>query len=369
MQMSKIKVGIIGAGNISGIYLENGSKFDSMEVIAIADLDVERAREKAEAHGIKGLSVDELLADPDVQMVINLTIPQAHASVCLQALDAGKHVYVEKPFAVTREEAQQVLALAEEKGLYVGSAPDTFLGGGIQTAAKVIADGWIGTPISASAFMLCGGHESWHPSPEFYYQIGGGPMFDMGPYYITALVAMLGPIKSVTGAAAISYPERTITSKPKYGQKVKVEVPTHVTGILNFHSGTIGTIITSFDTPGRTTLPFIEIHGSHGTLSVPDPNTFGGEIKIHRAGTKEWSSIPLVYGNSDNSRGLGAADMAAAILEGRSHRASGQLGYHVLEAMHGIHDAALEGKHYSMNSYVDQPELLPLGKRNFEVLN
>src|SRR5690606_19267809 len=226
--MNKIKVGIIGAGNISGIYLENGKKFDSMEVIAIADLDVDRAKQKADEHGIKGMSVSELLADQDVQMVINLTIPQAHASVSLQALEAGKHVYVEKPFTVTREEAQQVLALAEAKGLYVGSAPDTFLGGGIQTAAKVIADGWIGTPINASAFMLCGGHENWHPSPEFYYQLGGGPMFDMGPYYLTAMVAMLGPIKRVTGAANISYPERTITSQPKHGQKVKVEVPTHI---------------------------------------------------------------------------------------------------------------------------------------------
>lgn len=366
--MDKIKVGIIGAGNISGIYLENGKKFDSMEVVAIADLDVERAGQKAAEHGIKGMSVDELLADPDVQMVINLTIPQAHASVSLQALEAGKHVYVEKPFTVTREEAQQVLALAEAKGLYAGSAPDTFLGGGIQTAAKVIADGWIGTPVSASAFMLSGGHESWHPSPEFYYQVGGGPMFDMGPYYLTAMVAMLGPITRVTGAANISYPERTITSKPKYGQKINVEIPTHVAGIMDFHCGAIGTIITSFDTPGHSTLPRIEVHGSHGTLVVPDPNTFGGEIKIHRAGTKEWSSIPHLYGNIDNSRGLGAAEMAAAILERRPHRASGQLGYHVLEAMHGIHDAASEGKHYMMTSSCEQPELLPLGKRSFQLL-
>jgi predicted dehydrogenase len=367
--MSKLKVGIIGAGNISGIYLENGKKFDSMEVVAVADLDVKRAQEKAEKYGIKGVSVADLLADPEVDMVINLTIPQAHASVSMQALEAGKHVYVEKPFTVTREEAQQVLALAETKGLYVGSAPDTFLGGGIQTAAKVIADGWIGKPISASAFMLCGGHENWHPSPEFYYQLGGGPMFDMGPYYLTAMVAMLGPIKRVTGAANISYPERTITSQPKHGQKVKVEVPTHIAGILDFHGGAIGTIITSFDTPGYSTLPRIEVHGSHGTLVVPDPNNFGGEISIHRAGTNEWSKLPMVYGNSDNNRGLGAAEMAAAIIEGRAHRASGKLGYHVLEAMHGIHDAARDGKHYIMSSSCEQPELLSLGKRNYQVLS
>src|SRR5690606_27942644 len=367
--MNKIKVGIIGAGNISGIYLENGRKFDSMEVVAIADLDLDRARERAENFSIKGYSVEELLADPEIQMVINLTIPQAHASVSLQALEAGKHVYVEKPFTVTREEAQQVLALAEKKGLIVGSAPDTFLGGGIQTAVKVIEDGWIGTPISASAFMLSGGHERWHPNPEFYYQVGGGPMFDMGPYYLTAMVAMLGPIRRVTGAANISYPERTITSQPKFGQKIKVEVPTHVAGIIDVADGPLGTIVTSFDTPAHSTLPRIEVHGSHGTLVVPDPNNFGGEVRIHRAGTSEWHNVPLLYGNTENSRGLGAADMAAAIIEGRQHRASGQLGYHVLEAMHGIHDAASEGKHYMMQSSCEKPQLLPLGMRNFQLLD
>lgn len=366
--MDKIKVGIIGAGNISGIYLENGSKFDSMEVIAIADLDVQRAVEKAEQHGIKGYSVDDLMADPDVQMVINLTIPQAHASVSIRALEAGKHVYVEKPFTVTREEAEQVNAIAEQKGLYVGSAPDTFLGGGIQTAIKVIEDGWIGTPIGATAFMLTGGHERWHPNPEFYYQVGGGPMFDMGPYYLTALVAMLGPLTRVTGSANISYPERTITSQPKHGTKIKVEVPTHIAGVLDFACGAMGTILTTFDTAGQSTLPRIEVYGSQGTLLVPDPNNFGGEIKINRAGASEWTNIPYLFSNTDNSRGLGAADMAAAIIEGRSHRASGQLGYHVLEAMHGIHDAAAEGKHYMMKSSCEKPALRPLGKRDFEIM-
>lgn len=366
--MNKIKVGIVGAGNISEIYLTNGSKFDSMEVVAIADLDVERAKQKAEEHGIKGYSVEELLADQDVQMIINLTIPQAHATVSLQALEAGKHVYVEKPFTVTREEAEEVLALAKAKGLLVGSAPDTFLGGGLQTAIKVIEDGWIGTPIGATAFMLTGGHECWHPSPEFYYQIGGGPMFDMGPYYITALVAMLGPISRVTGSAKISYPERTITSKPKYGQKIKVEVPTHIAGVLDFESGAMGTILTTFDTPGMSTLPRIEVYGSHGTLLVHDPNNFGGEIKIHRAGTNDWQSIPMLYRNTENNRGLGAADMAAAILEGRAHRASGELGYHVLEAMHGIHDASEQGKHYILKTSCEKPASLPLGKLDFQMM-
>jgi len=368
VNMRKIRVGIIGAGNISGIYLQNGNKFDSMEVVAVADIDVERAQARGEEFGIKGCSVDELISDPNIEMIINLTIPQAHSEVCLRALEAGKHVYVEKPFTVTREEAQEVLRVAKEKGLYVGSAPDTFLGGGIQTAIKVIEDGWIGTPIGATAFMLTGGHERWHPNPDFYYQIGGGPMFDMGPYYLTALVSILGPMTRVTGSAGISYPERTITSQPKFGQKIKVEVPTHIAGVLDFASGAIGTILTTFDTPGQSTLPRIEIYGSAGTLLVPDPNGFGGEIKINRAGANEWSNIPHIYGNVENSRGLGAADMAGAILEGRQHRANGDLAYHVLEAMHGIHDAARDGKHYMMQSSCEKPQLMPRDKRDFQIL-
>ncbi len=365
--MDKIKVGIIGTGNISGIYFQNGKRFEAMEVVACADLDVERAKARAAEYGVRGCSVEELLADPDIQMVINLTIPDAHASVCLQALEAGKHVYVEKPLAVSREEGSKVLELAASKGLLVGSAPDTFLGGGIQTAIKLIRDGRIGTPIGATAFMTCGGHESWHPAPEFYYQKGGGPMFDMGPYYLTALIAMLGPISRVTGSARISYPERTITSQPKYGQKVKVEVPTHIAGIMDFAAGPIGTLLTSFDTMGGSTLPRIEVYGSEGTLLVPDPNGFGGEVRIWQAGAREWADIPLTHGKADNARGVGAADMAKAILSGRKHRASGELAFHVLEAMHGFHDASEQGVHYQMKSTCETPAPLPVGLADFEL--
>lgn len=359
--MEKIKVGIIGTGNISGIYFQNGKKFDSMEVVACADLDVERAKAKAAEYGIRGSSVEDLLADPEVQLIINLTIPLAHASVCLKALEAGKHVYVEKPLAVTREEGLQVLELARSKGLLVGSAPDTFLGGGIQTSVKLVEDGWIGTPIGATAFMVCGGHESWHPAPEFYYHKGGGPMFDMGPYYLTALIALLGPITRVTGSTRISFPERTITSQPKFGQKVKVETPTHIAGIMDFASGPIGTLLTSFDVKGGTQLPRIEVYGSEGTLLVPDPNGFGGPVSIWRAGSKEWSEIPLTHGKVENARGVGAADMAKAIQSGRKHRANGDMAYHVLEAMHGFHDASEQGVHYVMKSTCEKPAPLPLG--------
>ncbi len=359
--MEKIKVGLIGTGNISGIYLQNGNRFDSMEIVACADLNQELAQKRAREFGIRACAIDELLADPEIEMIINLTIPKAHASVCMQALEAGKHVYVEKPLAVTREEGQAILELAARQGRYVGSAPDTFLGGGIQTCVKLIEEGAIGTPIGATAFMMSGGHESWHPAPEFYYQAGGGPMFDMGPYYLTALIAMLGPITRVTGSARASFPERTITSQPKAGQKIQVEVPTHVAGVMEFASGAIGTMLMSFDIKGGSQLPRIELYGSAGTLMVPDPNTFGGPVLLRRAGGSEWEEVPLTHGYIENARGVGAADMAKAIQTGRAHRASGELAYHVLEAMHGIHVAAEQGVHYNMHSSCAQPVALPAG--------
>jgi predicted dehydrogenase len=360
--MEKIRVGIVGCGKISGIYFKNCSTYPDMEVAACADLSLERAQAAAEEHGIvKACSVEELLADPAIDIVINLTIPAAHAEVCLKALEAGKHVYVEKPLAVTREEGQQILAKAAEKKLLVGSAPDTFLGGGIQTSIKLIEDGWIGTPVAATAFMMGRGHEHWHPDPEFYYAKGGGPMFDMGPYYLTALVAMLGPIRQVSGMTKVSFPERTITSEKKYGQTIQVETPTHVAGLLDFHSGAIGTIITSFDVFGGAQLPRIEVYGSLGTISVPDPNTFGGPVRLKRHDAKEWMEIPLSHGYAENGRGLGVLDMAYAIRGGRLNRANGELAYHVLEAMHGFHDSSDQGKHYQMQSTCERPKAMPSG--------
>lgn len=359
--MEKVKVGIIGCGNISGIYLENCTQtFEILEVVACADLVHERAEAKAEEFGIKACSVDELLLDPKIQIVLNLTIPKAHAEVSLAALEAGKHVYVEKPLAVTREDGQRVLALAKSKGLLVGGAPDTFLGAGLQTCRKLIDDGWIGEPVAATAFMTCPGHESWHPDPEFYYEIGGGPMLDMGPYYLTALISLLGPVRRVTGSARITFPERVITSPPKYGKRIKVETPTHIAGLLDFQNGAIGTIITSFDV-WSAKLPWIEVYGSEGTLRVPDPNTFGGPVYIRRHDASEWTEIPFTHGYSDNSRGIGVADMAYALSTGKLHRANGEMAYHVLDIMHGFLDASESGAHYILPSSCSRPEALPLG--------
>jgi predicted dehydrogenase len=361
MSTNRVTVGIVGCGNISGIYLKNCPTFENLTIAACADLDLDRARARAAEYGVpKACSVQELLADPEIDLVINLTIPQAHAEVALAALEAGKSVYNEKPLAVSRADGLRMLELARAKGLLVGGAPDTFLGGGLQTCRKLIDDGAIGEPVAATAFMLSPGHESWHPSPEFYYQVGGGPMFDMGPYYLTALVALLGPVRRVTGSARITRPERTITSQPKHGQTITVEVPTHVAGVLDFASGPVATIVTSFDVWGGMPPP-IEVYGTAGSLVVPDPNGFGGPVLLRKAGEREWSEVPLTHGYTANSRGLGVADMAYALRSGRPHRASGELAYHVLDLMHAFHDASAEERHIAPQSSCARPAPLPVG--------
>ncbi|MDF1515657.1 MAG: Gfo/Idh/MocA family oxidoreductase [Anaerolineae bacterium] len=362
--MKKTKIGVIGCGNISGIYLQADKVFDILDTVACSDLIMEKAVSQAEKHNIaRACSVDELLSDPDIEIVVNITTPQSHYPVAKQVLEAGKSVHNEKPLTLTRAQGQEILALADEKGLRVGSAPDTFMGGGIQTCRKLIDDGWIGEPVAATAFMLCHGHESWHPSPVFYYELGGGPMMDMGPYYLTALVNLMGPVKRVSGEARITFPERTITSQPLYGTTIEVETPTHISSTLQFASGAIGNIITSFDVWSHQ-LPRIEIYGTEGTLSVPDPNTFGGPVRIRRAGDDDWHEVPIPFGYTKNSRGIAVADMAYALRSGRKHRASGELAYHVLDIMHATLQTALEGKHIELESTCERPAPLPLGLRH-----
>jgi predicted dehydrogenase len=354
MGMKPVKVGFVGCGTISGIYLQNAKTLRALDVVACADLLPERARARAEEHQIaRACTVDELLADPDVEVVLNLTIPNAHASVALAALEAGKSVYNEKPLAIARADGRRMLDLAASRALLVGGAPDTFLGAGIQTCRKLIDDGWIGEPVAAVAFMLGHGHEHWHPDPDFYYQPGGGPMFDMGPYYLTTLVNLIG-------SARVTVPERTITSQPRFGQKITVRTPTHVAGALDFANGAIGTIITSFDCWWHQ-LPRIEIYGTDGSLSVPDPNTFGGPVRVRRAGAQDWSEIPLTHGYAKNSRGIGLADLACALRSGRAHRASGSLACHVLDVMHALHDSSREERHIRVESTCERPAALPLG--------
>jgi len=357
----KVKIGVIGCGTISKTYLQVMKTLEILDVVACADILPERATDRAAEFGVpKSCGVEELLDDPEIEIVLNLTIPKAHGEVGLAALAAGKSVYNEKPLAVDRGDARRMLDLAASRGLLVGGAPDTFLGGGLQTCRKLLDDGVIGDPVAAVAFMANHGHESWHPDPDFYYQPGAGPLFDMGPYYITALVSLIGPVRRATGSARISFPERTITSQPKSGTRIQVNVPTHVAGVLDFATGVVGTIITSFDV-WAANLPRVEIYGSEGSLSVPDPNTFGGPVRVYRPATKEWTDVPLTHGYTKNSRGLGVADMASALRSGRPHRANGALTYHVLDVMHAIYDASRAGQHADVTSRCDRPAPLPVG--------
>lgn len=336
--MEKLKVGIIGLGKISGIYLENLTKVFShkVELVGVVDLVAERAAEVAHKYGVKQYAdVEALLGDPAIDLVLNLTTPQSHFALCKQALEAGKHVYVEKPLSLNVEQASALVELAQKKQLRLGCAPDTFLGAGIQTCRKLIDDGWIGRPVAASAFMMNHGHEGWHPDPAFYYQQGGGPLFDMGPYYITAMVSLLGPVDSVTGYAQKSFETRTITSEPKKGEVIDVEVATHIAGALHFASGVVATLVTSFDIWYHS-MPRLEIYGTEGSLQVPDPNTFGGPILFCRKGTKEWKEIPLLFDYAENSRGFGVADLAQSIAENSNHRANGILARHVVEVMSNL---------------------------------
>lgn len=360
MDDKPVKVGVIGCGNISRIYLQMMPKFPILRVVACADLAPERARERAAEFGLRAMSVDALLADPEIEIVLNLTVPTAHAGVSLAALHAGKSVHSEKPLATNREDGRRILDLAREKGLRVSCAPDTFMGAGLQTCRKLIDDGVIGRPVAAMAVMAGHGPEGWHPNPDFFYQPGGGPLFDMGPYYLTALASLLGPVRRVTGSATISFPERTITGKQRHGEKIKVNVPTHVAGVLDLAEGAVASLITSFDI-WAAQLPRVEIYGSLGSLSCPDPNTFGGPVSVRLAGETGWHEVRLVQGYAENSRGLAVADMAYALRSGRPHRACGELAYHVLDVMEALQEASVLGKHVELESTCARPAPLTAG--------
>ena len=354
-----MNIGIVGCGNVSDVYLQNLKRFDAVSVRACADVDAERARAKAEHHAIaRACTMDELVTDPEIQLVVNLTPPKTHFDIALKALEAGKHVYNEKPLALTRDEGRRLMDLAASKGLRVGGAPDTFMGSSLQTCRKVIDSGVIGVPVAASAFMLCHGHESWHPNPGFFYEAGGGPLFDMGPYYLTALVSLIGPIRRVAGSASSAFPERTVGTGEKQGQKIAVQTPTHIGALLEFAEGQAGTLTMSFDV-WHHQLPCIEVYCTDGTLSVPDPNMFDGEVRVRASNGKTWRKIGSTHGYAENSRGLGVADMARAIDTGRPHRASGEMTFHVLDVMQSILEAAREGWHVDVASRCARPARMP----------
>ena len=349
-----LKAGIIGCGNISDIYLINSRRFRQFDIVACADLFNEKAEQTARKYGIEHLAVSELLASEQIDLIINLTVPGAHADVSLEAVRRGKHVYSEKPLAISLEDGQKLLAEAEQRGVQVGIAPDTFLGGSIQSAAEMIAEGSLGRLVGASAFMMSRGPESWHPNPAFLYQTGAGPMYDMGPYYLTALVHLFGPVKRLTGSVAITFKERLITAPERYGETIKVQVPTHISGILDFAGGGSATITTSFDVVSART-PFLEIYLEHGTISLPDPNHFNLPLLVKRQGEENWREIQPPGDKNDNMRGIGICALAEAIEAGRKSQVDASIGLHVLEIMHGIHQSSEAGCHYHMQSTCQLP--------------
>lgn len=354
-----VGIGIIGCGNIAEkAYVPGCRHYQALDLVAVADLDVERARAFATTNEVAwGGSVDGLLAHDDVEAVLNLTIPAAHAAVDRACLEAGKHVFSEKPLAVTREEAAPVVALARERGLRLGCAPDTFLGAGLQRCRSLVDAGGIGKPLSATIMLACPGHESWHPDPAFYYQPGGGPLFDMGPYYLTALVSILGPVARVAAFTGAGFETREITSEPLRGTRVPVEVPTHVCGILAFANGVLANVVMSFDVQAHH-LPQLELHGTEASLALPDPNGFGGPVLVARS-RKDWQEVDLEH--EQGRRGAGIADLCTAVARGRPHRASAELAFHVLDIMQSLHESGERGTFVSVSSPCQRPLAVPSG--------
>ena len=372
MTVQTTTIGVIGCGNISDAYFRGAARSALIRVKAVADIKPEAAQAKAEAYGLRAVPVDELLADPEIEIVVNLTIPQAHAPVSLQVLNAGKHVYLEKPLATRSAEAAPVTQTAAAKGLRIGCAPDTFLGAGHQACRAAIDAGLIGTPVAGAATLLHHGVEHWHPNPAFYYQHGGGPIHDMGPYYVTALVNMLGPVTRVSAEATTPTRERLISSQPFAGQMINVQVPTTVNGTMAFANGANVSLSHSWDVWKHRRVP-IEIYGTEGTLVVPDPNFFGGVPMISRR-DGEWETVDIAahpFGANNRTTRLGAEvadyriigllDMAAAIRGNRPHRASGALAAHVLEVLDAFERSSTEARHITIETVCDRPAQVPKG--------
>ncbi len=362
--MERIRAAVIGCGCISDIYLKNltGCFGDAVEVVSVCDIIPERALEKQKKYSVpKAVFTDEeIMDDPSIEAVLDITPPQEHAKVNLMAIQAGKHVFCEKPLACTLEDGLNEVAAAREKGVLLGGAPDTFMGGGIQTCKKLIEDGWIGTPVAAEARMLSRGPESWHPDPDFFYHFGAGPLFDMGPYYVTALINLLGPVSTVTSSAKITFPERTATCKEHYGETIHVTTPTHAAGILGMQQGAIAMLTVSFDVWNTYDRQPITVYGSKGTLRVPDPNTFGGRISLLRPDSGEWEDIPLLYPYTENSRGLGFTDFCRCIRSGKKPYAYCDQTLHVLDVMSAFYRSSEKGTSIAIEAPYEMRHSLPL---------
>ncbi len=360
-----MKIGVIGVGSISDTYLRNltGVYSQMIEVVGCSDLILERSEKAKRRWDLPTTfeSTQELLADPVIEAVVVLTTPDGHFDTCWEAVSAGKHVYVEKPLCLTVEQGRALVSHAQAMGVQLSVAPDTCLGQSHQVALEAIDDGLIGHPVAASAVMLCHGHESWHPNPSFFYRPGAGPLLDMGPYYITALVSLMGPVVSVQGAAQTTFFEREVLSEPLKGTKINVEVPTHVAALLQFESRSIATLVTSFDVWDSKT-PHIEIHGSLGSMILPNPNWFDGEVLVSRFDDRVWRSLSPHVNDPIDRRGLGAIDLVRAVRVGQEPLLSGSLGLHVLEVMEAIAVSAESGERIEVSKPLERIRLRDEGR-------
>ncbi len=368
MSTNKIGVGIIGCGNISTAYLELAPLFQSLEVRAVADLNPAAADAQAAKFGLRAEGVADLINAPDIDMVVNLTVPNAHYEVSKRVLEAGKHSYSEKPFVLTLEDGESLRELAAKQNLRVGSAPDTFLGGAHQLARTTLDAGKIGKVVGGTAHVMGHGMEAWHPNPDFFFQPGGGPVLDLGPYYITNLVQLIGPVRAVTAMTAASFATRTIGNGPREGEEVPVDTPTNVHALLEFHSGAIVTLGASWDVWAHRH-PNMELYGETGSLYVPDPNFFGGDVALAQPGkdpeTLAWDhpfGRPNHEDNAGNKRAnyrtAGLADMAAAIDEGRPARAGLDLALHVVDVLTSILKAGESRGWVELTTTCDRPAAL-----------
>ncbi len=334
-------VAIVGCGSVSRHYLRMLRYFDVLQVLYCVDRHADRARQRCESFGLgRYTTLEDALADPAVDVVVNLTPPAAHAGVTERALRMGKAVFSEKPLATSSRSAQRLVDIADQLGLPIACAPDTVLGRGIQSARDAVGAGLLGTPVLASASVLLPGHEAWHPEPGYYYRSGAGPLFDMGPYYLSALVHLLGPVSAVCAQHRISDRRRTVQVGPDAGQPIQVETPTTIVALLDFASGALATLACSFDA-WATTAPNIEVHGTAASMLVPDPNTFSGPVRIRTDGGPDWRSLPLRPGY-DVERGIGVADLVVALRTGRQPCASAHLAVHVLRVMEAIFESAAQ---------------------------
>lgn len=362
-----MRLGLVGCGNISDIYLLNAPRFRDIKFVACADINADAASRQGEKYGIEARTVKRLLASEDVDIILNLTIPAAHAEVSLKAIEAGKHVYSEKPLATTILDAKALMAHAKAKRLRVGGAPDTVLGASVQEARRLVDSGAIGKPLSGLAAVLSHGMEHWHPNPTFFFKPGGGPVFDMAPYYLSTLVTLLGPVASVQASGKIGFARRVVTTpgSPMLGKAIKVETLTDVQALLEFKSGAHMTFLASWDVWNHGVRP-IELHGEKASLRVPDPNWMGGDLHLAE-GRGDWAAISTAsrsFGGANwpkdkpvhaNYRGLGLAEMARAILDKRPHRANGELALHVVHVMAGILEAAAKGKRVAVKHSLERP--------------